>query len=183
MLSRVGSQRTSLSIFKFLHSRSLSCSSRRQKKPNENPKAYLTPERKELLISLYHKSENFVTRENLSSYIDTEFTQGYTGGINRRSSVYGGGRQRYEDDRLRLEREMAQQQAWPKMAVMSARTDLYGRFTSQMTDAKELQEWRRTDRLQAALNGTDESAKPGLDAVEAFQADVSSESTKANPNK
>lgn len=120
--------------------------------------AYLTSDRKRDLISIYHQCEKFVTYENLSGYIDKEFT------FTPRTK-----RPELEAGRADLENLLADRRAGDKMTT-NVDTSTYGRKPSDhKTPLRQMRE-RREQRLKAVLYGLDESMKTGLEAVKEFRA-------------
>lgn len=119
--------------------------------------AYLTSDRKRDLISIYHQCEKFVTYENLSGYIDKEFT--FTSKT-RRPELEAG--------RADLENVLADRRAGDKMTT-NVDPAAFGRHADNYKIPLRQMRERRERRLKAVMYGLDESMKTGLEAVKDFR--------------
>ena len=126
-------------------------------KPESSHHGYLNTERKRKLVTLYHKTENFITAENLSTSIDKTFT--------RRIASYFGkevkGKTWLKDDLTALREN-------PKMTRVSA--------AGWRLMAGPQGSTNKDFRLKMTIYGLDESQKASLEMAEELEKVNSSDS-------
>jgi len=123
------------------------------------PREYLNDDRKRMLISIYHQSKNFITRETLSKHIDQEFAGDTDRVALRRVEATAGD----------LYSDMFDRQLRPTMSPIS----LKGHMSPPMTAFKsEIRRGGRFKQLHAAFKGLDDSLDVGLESVEKLRKDT-----------
>ena len=111
------------------------------------------------LVDLYHQSESFITKANLSSRIDEAF-------IHRRQPVFLHQQMPTESSMARLETDLYQRRNRPKFGQMVAPTAHKGQ-DEQVREGKQWSEQRTGRELAvfSALYGVFGRARPGYDAL------------------
>jgi hypothetical protein len=125
------------------------------KAQNHDPSA-VPPEKMRALITLYHKSEDFVTHENLSMRIDQAFLGTKT--MQKTLPIH--------DNRAKLQEQLDERRKMPRIGVVDApsrsgKSTPDGNWSSSLRNAREL-------AVESALFGMHEEhkEKPGLEALE-----------------
>lgn len=121
---------------------------------------YMNTERKRKLVSLYHETEDFVTLENLSSYIDDRFASGSRSAADVRN---------LEETAVTLGRAVDEQHRRPKMVVathdsMAGFFNLGSPYRDAAGDIKE----ERKEKLRNAVYSVDDKKKTGVEMVEKY---------------
>lgn len=125
---------------------------------------YVDLEHKRKLVSLYHKSENFVTHQNLSAYVDNEFAKPRPGQQTRE-----------EMGKHELDRELHDRRSnaakWIVPTPESNGNSRYSLYrTLRYSDSTDQVAKQHIKRLKAALYGVDEdSLKTSAEMVEKFR--------------
>lgn len=128
----------------------------------------LPPEKLRALISLYHESGSFITKENLDDHIDKEFGKLGIGQFDGRPT------ERYKLD---LDRELAERRREPRFGSKVRMADGSGYSTLRRRRWSSGDETEREKRVYAALFGTDmqETRKPGLEILREEQERIERE--------
>lgn len=135
--------------------------------PESSRNGYLNTERKRKLVTLHHKTENFVTAENLSSYIDREFTRRKAG-------------QPYPKNKYYLTAELKGRQRSPSMTKVSAADTAGWKVPFGKNDP--IVHGNRNAMLKSTIYGVDVSGKASLEMAEDLHK-VNSESSSGNPTQ
>ncbi|KAM5535674.1 hypothetical protein V8D89_010661 [Ganoderma adspersum] len=122
------------------------------------PKAELTEDKMRTLVDLYHQSESFITKANLSKRIDDAF-------IERRQAVLSQ-HPLTESSMARLETDLYQRRNRPKFGQMVVQMTRKAQ-DEQVREGKQWSEHRSARELAvfSALYGVFGRAQPGYDAL------------------
>ena len=118
---------------------------------------YLNTERKRKLVSLYHQTEDFVTLQNLSSYIDARFSGHYNSASDKK-----------DDSSYSLERALQEQHQRPKTTVPT-KDRSPGGWAVDVDPYRNLAvhiRYEREEKVRAAVRGVDDSNKASVEMAE-----------------
>jgi hypothetical protein len=118
-------------------------------------KSNLSPEKLRALVSLYHRSESFITRENLESAIDHAFLD---------QTEMSGSSQYNEKHFLDLQNELNERRSYPKFGDTKGASTGGGSYGFVPWSTGERS--GREVEVQSALYGTDTTGAPGLELLQ-----------------